>query len=161
MTRGSSPASRVAWSLATWFGCGWSPQAPGTVGALGALAIALPLHYGLHWPAWWFAPLALFATPPAIWAADVAARESGRKDPGFVVIDEVVGQWLTLAGAVTLTPASWVLGFCLFRLFDIWKPFPIRRLERLPGGTGIVLDDLMAGVYGAVALWLAGRAGLY
>lgn len=161
MTSGSGTSSRVAWWLATWFGCGWSPQAPGTVGALGALAVALPLHYYLGWPAWWFAPLALVATPPGIWAADVAARESGRKDPGFVVVDEVVGQWLTLAGATTLTPTSWVLGFCLFRLFDIWKPFPIRRLERLPGGTGIVLDDLMAGVYGAAALWLAGKAGLY
>jgi len=78
--------------------------------------------------------------------ATIAARESGRHDPGFVVIDEVAGQWITLL----FSPAEWrhgVVALILFRLFDITKPFPIRRLERLPAGWGIVFDDVAAGLY--------------
>ena len=85
----------------------------------------------------------------------------GRKDPGHIVIDEVAGQWITLAGATVFNWKSWILGFLLFRLFDIWKPPPVRQLEKLPGGTGIMADDLMAGVYGAVVLYLAGYFHLY
>jgi phosphatidylglycerophosphatase A len=85
----------------------------------------------------------------------------GRKDPQIVVVDEVVGQWLTLAGATRLNPLSFLFALILFRLFDIWKPPPIRRIEQLPGGTGIVLDDALAGVYGAVILYVLGRLGLY
>jgi phosphatidylglycerophosphatase A len=79
-------------------------------------------------------------------AATIAARESGRHDPGFVVIDEVAGQWITLL----FSPADWrhgLIALVLFRLFDITKPFPIRRLERLPAGWGIVFDDVAAGLY--------------
>jgi phosphatidylglycerophosphatase A len=79
-------------------------------------------------------------------AASIVARESGRKDPSFVVIDEVAGQWITLL----LCPINWrnaVIAFVLFRLFDIFKPFPIRRIERLPAGWGIVFDDVGAGLY--------------
>jgi len=79
-------------------------------------------------------------------AATIAARESGRHDPGFVVIDEVAGQWITLL----FSPADWrhgLIALVLFRLFDITKPFPIRRLERLPDGWGIVFDDVAAGLY--------------
>jgi phosphatidylglycerophosphatase A len=79
-------------------------------------------------------------------AATIAARESGRHDPGFVVIDEVAGQWITLLWS----PADWrhgLIALILFRLFDITKPFPVRRLERLPEGWGIVFDDLGAGLY--------------
>jgi len=79
-------------------------------------------------------------------AATIAARESGRHDPGFVVIDEVAGQWITLL----FSPADWrhgIVALILFRLFDITKPFPIRRLERLPAGWGIVFDDVAAGLY--------------
>jgi phosphatidylglycerophosphatase A len=79
-------------------------------------------------------------------AATIAARESGRHDPGFVVIDEVAGQWITLL----FSPADWrhgLIALILFRLFDITKPFPIRRLERLPAGWGIVFDDVAAGLY--------------
>jgi phosphatidylglycerophosphatase A len=91
-------------------------------------------------------------------AATIAARESGRHDPGFVVIDEVAGQWIALLGS----PADWrhgLIALVLFRLFDITKPFPCRRLERLPGGWGIVFDDVAAGLYawGAAAilrLWI-------
>lgn len=111
---------------------------------------------------------------PGIWAAGVTAKALGKEDPQLVVVDEVVGQWITIAGAVTLssTAASalngsllnwkaWVLALALFRLFDVWKPPPVRQLERLPGGLGIVADDAMAGVYAALVLFVAGRLHLY
>jgi phosphatidylglycerophosphatase A len=84
-------------------------------------------------------------------AATVVERESGRSDPGFVVIDEVAGQWLTLAFA-PVEMGHALLGLALFRLFDIWKPWPARQLERLRGGSGIMLDDLAAGVYGLLVM---------
>jgi len=148
--------SKGARLVATWFYCGYSPKAPGTAGSLAALAIAWllaryagmgPLGFGL---------LGVVFTAPAIWAADVTARESGLKDPQIVVVDEVVGQWLALAGATRLDGWHWLAAFALFRAFDIWKPPPVRQLERLPGGTGIVLDDVMAGVYAALVLYAAG-----
>jgi phosphatidylglycerophosphatase A len=86
-------------------------------------------------------------------AATLAARESGRHDPGFVVIDEVAGQWIALLGC----PANWrqaLLALILFRLFDITKPFPARQLERLPEGWGIVFDDVAAGLYALGVGWL-------
>jgi phosphatidylglycerophosphatase A len=98
---------------------------------------------------------------PGIWAAGVTAREIKSKDPQIVVVDEVVGQWITLAGATAVNWHSFVLAFALFRIFDIWKPTPVRQLERLPGGFGIVADDAMAGIYGAFVLLLAGRFHLY
>lgn len=104
-----------------------------------------------------FGVWAVLLTPLGIWAATIVARESGRKDPQIVVIDEVLGQWLTLAGATHLDWRTFLLGFVLFRLFDIWKPPPVRQLERLPDGTGIVADDLMAGVYGSLVLGIASR----
>jgi phosphatidylglycerophosphatase A len=79
-------------------------------------------------------------------AATIAARESGRHDPGFVVVDEVAGQWIALLGS----PADWkhaLIALLLFRLFDITKPFPARQLESLPAGWGIVFDDVAAGLY--------------
>ena len=147
--------------LATWFGCGLSPIAPGTVGSLAALAIAWPLIHYYAWQAWWFALLAVALVPPAIWSATVTARAIGKKDPGLVVVDEVAGQWITLSGCVHLTIAGWILAFCLFRIFDIWKPWPVRNLESLAEGTGIVADDCMAGVYGAVVLALLGWFNFY
>ena len=92
-------------------------------------------------------------TAPAIWAAGVTARQVGKEDPGIVVIDEVLGQWLTASVIVHQTWQSYVLAFALFRIFDITKPWPIRKLEKLHGGLGIVADDLLAGVYGAVVMW--------
>jgi phosphatidylglycerophosphatase A len=142
--------------LATWFGCGYAPKGPGTAGSLAAVAIAWPLHAYAGLGPWGFAILGLALTGPAIWAAGVTARETGLKDPQIVVIDEVVGQWIALAGASGLTWKSWLAAFALFRAFDIWKPPPVRQLERLPGGTGIVLDDLMAGVYAALVMSAAG-----
>ncbi len=139
-----------AWTIATFFGAGLGKPGPGTWGSVAAL---------LLWGAvtWLFHPtpnsllLVVFigiisSIACGVPAATVAARESGRHDPGFVVIDEVAGQWITLIGS----PADLrhgVIALILFRLFDITKPFPIRRLERLPEGWGIVFDDVAAGLY--------------
>jgi phosphatidylglycerophosphatase A len=147
--------------IATWFGLGLIPVAPGTWGSLGGLAVAWALaEYG-GWPSWSFALLAVAGTAPGIWAADRTAMAAGKKDPGIVVVDEVLGQWLTLGAMSTPAPGrQWLLAFALFRIFDIWKPFPVRKLESLAGGTGIVADDLGAGIYGALALVAARQLGL-
>ena len=147
--------------LATWFYLGYVPKAPGTAGSLGALIVAWPLVRFAGAGPWIIGLLGVLLIAPAIWAADSMARETGLKDPQIVVIDEVVGQWITLAGATTLNWKSWLLGFLLFRAFDIVKPPPVRQLERVPGGAGIVLDDAMAGVYGALVLCAAGWFNLY
>jgi phosphatidylglycerophosphatase A len=78
-----------------------------------------------------------------------------------VVVDEVIGQWIALAGARALNWKSYLAAFALFRLFDIWKPAPVRQLERLPGGWGINADDVMAGLYAALVMWTAGCFNLY
>ena len=150
-----------AFWFATWFGCGLVPKAPGTMWALGAIIVAWPLAFHHGFPAWSFAALALAILVPAIWSATVVAEGLNKKDPQIVVIDEVVGQWITLAGATRLSPFAFLLAFILFRTFDIWKPAPIRRIEQLKAGTGIVLDDAMAGVYGAAVLYSLGRLNLY
>ena len=131
-------------ALATVGGAGFFPIAPGTVGS----AIAIVLYLATrHWA--WPAQLALIAavTVVGIWAADVTAKALNREDPGPVVIDEVAGQLVTLF----MTGAGLygaIIGFFVFRVFDIIKPWPARQLEDLPGGVGIMADDLMAGVYG-------------
>ena len=153
--------SGLARLIATWFGCGYAPKAPGTAGSLAALVIAWALHAYAGVTAMGMGWLAILLSIPGIWASDVVARESGGKDPQIVVVDEVVGQWMTLAGATALNWKSWLLAFILFRLFDIWKRSPVRQLERLPGGLGIIADDAMAGVYGALVLFAAGWFNLY
>ena len=148
---------RRAWpsgTLATWFGCGLVPVAPGTVGSLAATVIAVFLP-------WNPALFGVLLTPVAVWSAGETARELGREDPGIVVIDEVVGQWITFAGTPHPNWRALAIGFALFRLFDIWKPWPTRRLEALPGGYGIVADDVMAGIYAALVLSLLGWFNLY
>ncbi len=147
--------------IATWFYCGYAPKGPGTAGSLAAVVIAWLLHQYASLPALGIGALALVMLGPAIWAADVVAKVDQKKDPQIVVVDEVVGLWITLAAATTLNWKSWLLGFILFRLFDIWKPWPVRWFEKLPGGTGIVMDDVMAGVYGALVLLAAGWFNLY
>src|ERR1700683_845526 len=120
----------VATAIGTWFGCGYAPLAPGTAGSIAAVLIAVALHTWLGWPPCWFAVLAIALLGPGIWSAGVVARLAGKKDPGLVVVDEVIGQWITIAGAVALNWKSWIAAFFLFRLFDIWKPAPVRQLER-------------------------------
>lgn len=152
--------TQSAWLFATFFGAGYFPKGPGTAGSLAAILIAIPLIY-LGLPAWGFAALSLIFLYPGIRVADIVAREAERKDPQIIVIDEVLGQWLTLAGATELNWRSVLIGFVLFRFFDILKPPPVRQIERVPGGAGIVLDDMMAGVYGALVLYAAGWLNLY
>lgn len=153
-----------AWVLGTFFGAGLLKPGPGTYGSI----VALLLWYGVA-HALKPAPLtlalgtglaALAVTLIGVPAATIVARETGRKDPGHVVIDEAAGQLFALIVART----DWehaALAFVLFRLFDIWKPWPIRRLERLPNGTGIMLDDVAAGLFALVCVlilhvWLPG-----
>jgi phosphatidylglycerophosphatase A len=88
-------------------------------------------------------------------------RACGKKDPGHVVVDEVLGQWIAIAGTTVLNWKSWLAAFVLFRLLDIWKPAPVRQLEALPGGVGIVADDVMAGLYSALVLFAAGCFNFY
>ena len=147
--------------IATWFGCGYSPKAPGTVGSAAAIVIAILIERFAQWPPVAFAALAAAVSIPGIWAAGETARAAKLKDPQYVVVDEVAGQWLALAGAHTLNWKTWLAAFVLFRLFDIWKPAPVRQLESLPGGIGIVADDLAAGLYAALVLLLAGWFNLY
>ncbi|MFN2427508.1 MAG: phosphatidylglycerophosphatase A [Candidatus Binatia bacterium] len=139
----SAPVTRLAVVLATGFGSGLSPFAPGTAGTLVAVPLALLLL-----PAGFFAQALVVAVVIAasIWSAGVAAPTFGLKDPGQIVVDEIAGFFVTVA----FLPTSWTTlaaGFLLFRLFDIWKPPPCRWAETLPGGLGIVSDDLLAGLY--------------
>jgi phosphatidylglycerophosphatase A len=139
-----------AWAVATFFGVGFLRPGPGTYGSVATILLwlggaALLHHNTLHVLIATLIALALVVAV-GIPASTRVARESQRKDPGFVVIDEVAGQLVAL---LALTP-DWphaILALILFRFFDILKPPPIRRLESLPEGTGIVVDDLAAGVY--------------
>ena len=153
MSRRASARSLLAhpagW-IATGFGVGLSPRAPGTVGSLAAL---LP---------WWFLfremdprvylGCLLVAFALGVWAGQWVINRTGINDPGFVVWDEFIGQWL----ALFLVPAGWTwaaAAFVLFRLFDIWKPWPVRWADRtLHGGFGAMFDDVLAGAYAFIVL---------
>jgi phosphatidylglycerophosphatase A len=153
--------NRLALVLATWFGCGYFPWGPGTIGSLAGLLIAIGMHFWLGAGRLALLIAALVLLAPAIWASTHTARLVARPDPGIVVVDEVLGQWTTLLGAAVFNWKTLLAGFLLFRLFDIWKPWPVRQFEKLPAGTGIVADDLAAGFYGALILYIGGRFGLY
>lgn len=150
----SSPADRVAWAVATLCGAGLSPIVPGTAGTLAALPLALGLAYVL--PSWGFVAATLGVTVAGIWAADRTAKRLRLKDPGVVVVDEAAGLMVTLIG-MPLDVMSAAGAFVLFRAMDILKPPPARQAESLPGGFGIVVDDLFAGVYANLLL----RAALW
>jgi phosphatidylglycerophosphatase A len=206
----SNPARkpRVSIAIATAFGLGYLPKAPGTWGSLGGLVLAtLPWWLVLSTRAvsdfifmyMWspgdpFAYLQCLLTVGVallgLWAANRASRFWGIKDPQKIVIDEVSGQQLALllggfwpwhmpaATNAFETPERWayhplgvgmlhsvnwkylLLGFILFRVFDIWKPFPARQAEALPGGLGIMADDWIAGIYAALGLWIARALGM-
>jgi phosphatidylglycerophosphatase A len=192
---------RVSIAIATAFGLGYLPKAPGTWGSLAGIAIAT-LPFWLNALVVALAPRFAQSTSTGIdivtlqivltsgvaliglWTAHTAARYWETKDPQKVVIDEVSGQQLALIlGSVwpragqhnTLSTGhalldlsffvsiDWkylLLGFILFRVFDIWKPFPARQAESLPGGLGIMADDWIAGIYAALGLWIARALGL-
>jgi phosphatidylglycerophosphatase A len=177
------------------------PVAPGTWGSLAGILVYILVQLvfppvftpGLRksfevqaWsPAWVSILIGVVIALLGVWAADRAAKFSQIKDPQFVVIDEVSGQYLALllSAALPATRAArssllalgsnatyfvvfhvslkyLLLGFILFRVFDIWKPFPARQAESLPGGWGIMADDWIAGIYAAIALWLVRAGGL-
>jgi len=136
--------------LATWFGAGYLPVTPGSWGALAALPVAWTIRALGGLPGLAIAAAIAFFT--GWWAASRVAAASGLADPGAIVIDEVAGQWLVLLAAPT-DLAAWALAFALFRLFDIWKPWPVRWFDRhVHSGLGIMLDDLLAAGYAALGL---------
>ena len=144
----------LAMTLATWFYSGYAPVAPGTVGSVVAWAMAWLAVHRLGVPAWAVGMAGLALTPVAIKAAEFAASQLGARDPSVVVIDEVVGQWLALSVAASNSWPQWVAALALFRVFDIFKPFGIRRLEALAGGKGVVADDLGAGACAMIGVAL-------
>jgi phosphatidylglycerophosphatase A len=150
-----------AWLVGTFFGVGTLRPGPGTWGSTATVLLwagfAQYLPDPLRLPA--NIVLAILAVTIGIPAATRVARASGKKDPQHVVIDEVAGQLITLVAA----PVHWkpmLAGLILFRVFDMWKPVPVRSLEKLPEGTGIVLDDVAAGVYGLIVMQLLLRFGI-
>jgi len=148
-----SPKTRWAWAVGTFFGAGLLKPGPGTYGSIAALLLWYFAAHALHTTslalALGTAFAALLVTLLGIPAATIVARESGREDPGHVVIDEVAGQLIALIGLTPTWPHA-ALALVLFRAFDIFKPPPIRQLERLPAGTGIMLDDVAAGLFALV-----------
>lgn len=153
-------SDRVGYALATGMGAGFVPIAPGTVGALEGVAIYLAIH-ALHLQqvssliVLAIINVVLFAA--GVWASNRTCEITGLEDPRSIVIDEVSGQLIALTPLVILPSFSIravVIGFLLFRLLDIFKPYPIRKLERLHGGLGVMADDTLAGLYAAVLVWL-------
>lgn len=148
--------TRVAFAIALWFGAGRVPLAPGTAGSVGAL----PLYFLARG----HGPVALLVLASVIgvvgvWSSSIVAREIRQKDPSIVVVDEVVGTLVALSAA-SGTFASVAVAFALFRIFDAVKPFPARAAERLPGGFGIVLDDVVAGIQAALVVVVLHRSGV-
>lgn len=141
---------RLAWLYATGCGVGLAPKAPGTFGSLlgpllvwGWQSLSRPMHESVL--------VTLIGTLLGVAAAQRVSRRCGLADPGCVVCDEIAA----FAVVFAVQPVTWMtaaIGFAWFRLFDIWKPWPIRRLEHFPGGWGIMADDLLAGVFAAAAL---------
>ncbi len=144
--RSTDPAALIA----TWFGAGLLPGAPGTWGSLAALPFGIVLlAVGGVWL--FLATIVLFFAGK--WAADVYVRLSGEDDPGPVVVDEVVGQWICLLAVRSGVWWEFLLAFLLFRAFDILKPWPVDWAEkRFPAGLGVMLDDVLAGIYAFISL---------
>ena len=164
MDRRAEQPPAPAWStaVATFFGVGRLRPGPGTWGSVATVAgwalIAHELPASLRTPV--AAALAVVVILVGIPAATQVARANGAKDPQFVVIDEVAGQLITLIG-VPLAWKTFLAGLILFRAFDIVKPPPVRQLEKLPEGTGIVLDDVAAGILAGLVLHLLLHFGLF
>ena len=171
-------ANPLAAFLATGFGSGLSPVMPGTAGSLVGLAIAWPLslwlasiHAASVGPVVGLLMSGLLVGLVGVGVSGPVCRALGSEDPGCIVIDEIAGQLLASAAVPLFWPyssrlaeaAAWIGSFVLFRFFDIVKPGPIRTSQELPGGWGVVVDDVLGGLAAAAVLagigWLAGRAG--
>ena len=212
-TSSTARKPRISLAIATAFGLGYLPKAPGTWGSLAGIALAMIPFWFSSLSSWagrgsgvanyslgthsvdtfifFQCLLAITVALIGVWTADRAAKYWNTKDPQRVVIDEVSGQQLTLllggfwplhASTSSIEsygkPILWsthplgmsmailpnwkylLLGFILFRVFDIWKPFPARQAESLPGGLGIMADDWIAGIYAALGLWIARAVGI-
>ena len=184
-TNSAARKPRFALAIATAFGLGYLPKAPGTFGSLGGVVLGWGVmalsrlqfdtpREGVPWnsPASWWSNFAwnecaivVVVSVIGVWAAGRTAKYLQSPDPQIVVIDEVAGQLISYLGLATpkAFALNWkylLLGFILFRVFDIWKPFPARQAESLPGGLGIMADDWIAGIYAALGLWIARALGL-
>lgn len=145
-----SPGDLVGLTGSTFFGLGLSPFAPGTFGTLGGVLIAWLLRDAGSFLLWiGVTAVALYVVGRLV--APWAERTAG-KDPGFYVIDEVIGYLVTIAWVGGPSPLALFVAFVVFRFFDILKPPPVKRFERIPGGDGILLDDVVAGVYGLMVM---------
>ncbi len=136
----------VWWYIATWFGAGTSPVVSGTVGSLAALPFAYIIHISLGSFGLFVAAIIMFGV--GCWASEQFVRKAGKgEDPGEIVVDEVAGQWLVLC-VFYPTWQSYLVGFILFRIFDIVKPWPVYLADRhVKGGLGVMLDDILAAFY--------------
>ena len=146
---------KTAFVLGTWFGSGKAPVASGTFGSLAALPFGFALmHYG-NWGVLLAAAIIVYFA--GVWSADIVMRETNTEDPGMIVIDEVVGQWLALL-LTPLNPVGYAIAFVLFRFFDILKPWPACWADsKLHSATGVMLDDVFAGLYALLCTVLIGR----
>jgi phosphatidylglycerophosphatase A len=141
---------RLALLVSTCGYVGYAPVAPGTFGSAAGLVILYLVRLSGSWPVELAAIVVLFAA--GVWSGSQAERHYGREDPGYVVMDEVVGMLITLF-MIPATPLGLFVAFLIFRALDILKPFPAGRLEHLHGGLGIMADDAMVGVYGNAIMW--------
>lgn len=133
------------WYIATWFGCGTAPVASGTFGSLGALPFAYAIQVTLGSAALFAASLIIFFI--GWWASNEYLKAFGGDDPREIVVDEVAGQWLLLS-VLYPTFGSYLVGFLLFRLFDVVKPWPVSVAdEKIGGGIGVMFDDMLAALY--------------
>ncbi len=152
---------KIDWIIATWFGSGLLPIAPGTWGSLAAFPFAYIISVYSAPYVLIIATVALF--PIGTWASNKVEGSAQKKDPGFIVVDEVVGQWIALLPLPFLNHyfgpnlSFWVfapiaaVAFLAFRIYDIWKPWPINYVDKnVPGGLGIMLDDVVAGIYALI-----------
>ena len=152
----SAQKDQVIQVLATGFGAALSPVAPGTVGTLVGLVICL-FSYPLAWPLRLLYVVAISAV--SVYVAGQAEKLYGKTDDQRIVIDEIAGLQVTML-PVAITGLHLLLAFVLFRIFDIWKPFPLNHFQKFPGGWGVVADDLGAGVYGGLVLFLFTLTGV-
>jgi phosphatidylglycerophosphatase A len=141
---------RLALLISTCGYVGYAPVAPGTFGSAAGLAVLYLVRLNGSWLVEASVIVALFAA--GIWSGSRVERDFGREDPGYVVMDEVVGMLITLF-LIPMTLTGALVAFLIFRVLDILKPFPARRLEHLHGGLGIMADDAMVGIYGNAIMW--------
>ncbi len=184
MSETSEPVStlrkpRISYFFATACGLGYLKPGPGTWGSLAGAGISILLAYltflsappelgwqlhfwQIQWRPYYLDYIAVVVVAAAgVYVSSKVERHYGKSDPQFVVIDEVSGQLIALSFPFTLLNwKSWLLGFILFRLFDIWKPFPARQAESLHGGWGIMADDWIAGIYAGLVLWGVQATGI-